>query len=90
MLRRSASAIRQIALGGTIGTGLFVGSGVALSTGGPVGVWLGYSIMGAIVWTMMVALGEMGALFPVAGAFTHYATRFVDPAMGFALGWNYW
>lgn len=46
--------------------------------------------MGAIVWTMMVALGEMGALFPVAGAFTHYATRFVDPAMGFALGWNYW
>ncbi len=35
---------------------------------------------------MMVALGEMAALFPVAGGFTHYATRFVDPALGFALG----
>jgi amino acid transporter len=39
---------------------------------------------------MMVALGEMAALFPVAGAFTHYASRFVDPALGFATGFNYW
>jgi amino acid transporter len=39
---------------------------------------------------MMVALGEMATLFPVSGGFTHYATRFVDPALGFALGVNYW
>jgi amino acid transporter len=39
---------------------------------------------------MMVALGEMAALFPVSGAFTHYAARFVDPALGFATGFNYW
>ena len=46
--------------------------------------------MGIIVYSMMIALGEMTTLFPVSGAFTHYAARFVDPAMGFALGWNYW
>lgn len=46
--------------------------------------------MAGLVYTMMVALGEMAALYPVAGGFTHYATRFVDPAMGFALGFNYW
>lgn len=39
---------------------------------------------------MMVALGEMASLYPVAGAFTHYAARFVDPALGFATGINYW
>ncbi|WWC72693.1 uncharacterized protein I206_106657 [Kwoniella pini CBS 10737] len=80
----------MIALGGAIGTGLFVGSGSALSTGGPVGLWLGYIFMSSIVYSMMVALGEMAALFPVAGAFTHYAARFVDPALGFATGINYW
>lgn len=82
--------LAMIALGGTIGTGLFVGSGNALATGGPVGTWLGYIIMGVVVYSMMIALGEMATLFPVAGGFTHYATRFVDPAMGFALGLNYW
>lgn len=39
---------------------------------------------------MMIALGEMATLFPVAGGFTHYATRFIDPAMGFALGEPCW
>ncbi|KAL8277353.1 hypothetical protein RQP46_010193 [Phenoliferia psychrophenolica] len=74
----------------TIGTGLFVGAGGALASGGPAGIFLGYSIMGLVVYTMMVALGEMCTLYPVSGAFTHYAARFVDPALGFAMGWNYW
>ncbi|KAK4702354.1 hypothetical protein P7C70_g3871, partial [Phenoliferia sp. Uapishka_3] len=74
----------------TIGTGLFVGAGGALNQGGPGGILLGYSIMGAVVYSMMVALGEMCTLYPVSGAFTHYAARFVDPALGFAMGWNYW
>jgi amino acid transporter len=78
----------MIALGGAIGTGLFVGSGSALNTGGPVGVWLGYILMSSIVYSMMVALGEMAALYPLAGGFTHYAARFVDPALGFATGIN--
>lgn len=51
---------------------------------------LGYSIMGSVVYSMMVALGEMATLFPVSGSFTHYATRWLDPALGFALGVNYW
>ena len=80
----------MIALGGSIGTGLFVGSGSALATGGPVGCWLAYICMSAMVYAMVVALGEMATLFPVSGAFTHYAARFCDPAMGFALGINYW
>lgn len=82
--------ISMIAIGGTIGTGLFLGSGEALSNGGPVGLILGYAIMGVVVYSMMVALGEMVTMFPVSGAFTHYATRFVDPALGFAVGFNYW
>lgn len=72
---------------GTIGTGLFVGSGAALATGGPIGILLAYLIIGSAVYAMMVALGEMTALFPVSGAWVHYATRFVDPALGFAVGW---
>ncbi|KAK4701163.1 hypothetical protein P7C70_g5076, partial [Phenoliferia sp. Uapishka_3] len=78
------------ALGGTIGTGLFVGVGSALASGGPLGVLLGYTIMGGVVGSMMIALGELTTAYPVSGAFTHYAARFVDPALGFALGWNYW
>lgn len=46
--------------------------------------------MATMVYSMMVALGEMAALYPVAGAFTHYCARFVDPALGFATGLNYW
>lgn len=57
--------------------------------GGPVGVWLAYILMSIIVYSMMVALGEMAALYPLAGGFTYYASRFVDPALGFATGWNY-
>jgi amino acid transporter len=44
----------------------------------------------SVVGSMMIALGEMTTLYPVSGAFTHYTARFVDPALGFALGWNYW
>ncbi|KAG8702011.1 hypothetical protein FRC08_003753, partial [Ceratobasidium sp. 394] len=73
--RLKARHLAMIALGGTIGTGLFVGSGGALAKGGPVGTLLGYFIMGVVVYCMMIALGEMATLFPVAGGFTHYATR---------------
>jgi len=88
--RLKARHVQMIAIGGTIGTGLFVGSGAALHNGGPVGLLLGYLIMGSVVYSMMVALGEMTTLFPVSGSFTHYATRWLDPALGFALGYNYW
>jgi amino acid transporter len=49
-----------------------------------------YSSTDSVPISQMVALGEMTTLYPVNGAFVHYASRFVDPALGFALGWNYW
>ncbi|PLW58613.1 hypothetical protein PCANC_00078 [Puccinia coronata f. sp. avenae] len=80
--------ISMIAMAGTIGSGLFLGSGQALRHGGPVGTLLGYSLMGIVVFSMQVSLGEMVTMFPVTGAIPYYAERFVDPAMGFAVGVN--
>ncbi|KAF8188432.1 amino acid permease/ SLC12A domain-containing protein, partial [Pholiota molesta] len=84
-----ARQISMIALGGAVGTGLIIGSGTALVRGGPLGLLLGYSFMGFICYLVMVSLGEMAAFLPHKKGFSGYATRFVDPALGFALGWNY-
>ena len=91
-LRRSLSArqVQMIAIGGTIGTGLFLGTGKSLATGGPASLLICYSIVGAIVYSTMLALGEMAAFVPVAGSFCTFAGRYVDDAFGFALTWNYW
>ncbi|KAH9946204.1 dicarbixylic amino acid permease [Epithele typhae] len=85
----SARQISMIALGGAIGTGLIIGSGTALVRGGPLGIFLGYSFVGVVCYMVMVALGEMAAYLPHKKGFPGYGTRFVDPAFGFALGWNY-
>ncbi|BFZ59132.1 hypothetical protein YB2330_000135 [Saitoella coloradoensis] len=82
--------MQMLALGGTIGTGLFIGSGSALNSAGPVGALLGYAFVGLVIFSIMVSLGEMTTLFPVAGGFTHFASRFCDDALGFAQGINYW
>ncbi|TPX55337.1 hypothetical protein PhCBS80983_g05405 [Powellomyces hirtus] len=82
--------ISMISIGGTIGTGLFIASGGTIATAGPLGALLAYAFMGFTVFCIMTALGEMSTLIPVSGSFNHYASRFVDPALGFALGWNYW
>ncbi|TFK76493.1 dicarbixylic amino acid permease [Pluteus cervinus] len=84
-----ARQISMIALGGAVGTGLIIGSGTALRRGGPLGLLLGYSYVGFVCYLVMVALGEMAAYLPHKKGFAGYATRFVDPALGFALGWNY-
>ncbi|KAK4556285.1 Basic amino-acid permease [Recurvomyces mirabilis] len=91
-LRRSLSArqVQMIAIGGTIGTGLFLGTGKALSTGGPASLLICYFIVGCIVFVTMLSLGEMAAYVPVAGSFCTFAGRFVDDSFGFALTWNYW
>lgn len=85
----SARQISMIALGGAVGTGLIIGSGTALVRGGPLGVLLGYTFVGMVCYMVMVSLGEMAAYLPHKKGFAGYATRFVDPAFGFALGWNY-
>ncbi|KAK3934528.1 amino acid permease/ SLC12A domain-containing protein [Diplogelasinospora grovesii] len=91
-LKRSLSArqVQMIAIGGTIGTGLFLGTGKSLATGGPGSVLIAYLVVGCIVFVTMLSLGEMAAFIPVAGSFCTFAGRFVDDAFGFALTWNYW
>ncbi|QOV10149.1 amino acid permease [Viridibacillus arvi] len=82
--------VTMISLGGTIGTGLFLASGGAIHEAGPGGALLAYSLIGIMVFFLMTSLGEMAAFMPVSGSFSTYASKFVDPALGFALGWNYW
>lgn len=82
--------LTMIAMGGAIGTGLFVASGEVVSTAGPGGAVLAYAIIGAMVYFLMQSLGEMAALIPENGSFAEYARRFVSPSFGFAMGWNYW
>lgn len=91
-LRRTMKArhMSMIAIGGCIGTGLFVALGDSLSTAGPGGTLLAYAILGVMVYFLMTSLGEMATYMPVSGAFETYGSKFVDPAFGFALGWNYW
>ncbi|KIV99173.1 uncharacterized protein PV09_09127 [Verruconis gallopava] len=81
--------LQMIAIGGSIGTGLFVGSGSALAHGGPGSLLIAFCLIGIMLYCTVHALGEMAVLFPVAGSFSAYSTRFLDPAWGFAMGWNY-
>ncbi|WP_269671004.1 amino acid permease [Paenibacillus sp. 481] len=91
-LRRSLKTrhLTMIALGGSIGTGLFLASGGAIAQAGPGGALLAYIAVGIMVYFLMTSLGELATYMPESGSFSTYATRFVDPAFGFALGWNFW
>jgi len=80
----------MIAIGGAIGTGLFVASGATIAQAGPGGALLAYIVIGAMVYFMMTSLGEMSANFPVSGSFATYGSLYVEEGFGFALGWNYW
>ncbi|KAF4997241.1 hypothetical protein FDECE_12142 [Fusarium decemcellulare] len=81
--------LQMIAIGGSIGTGLFVATGVALYRGGPASLLIAFIIMGVMQFFTMQALGELSVAFPVGGSFANYSTRFLDPSWGFAMGWNY-
>ena len=81
--------LQMIAIGGSIGTGLFVGSGKILSQGGPASVIIAYSIVGAMMYFTCQALGEMVVAFPVSGSYISYIIRFVEPSWGFAMAWDY-
>ncbi|OJD26195.1 hypothetical protein ACJ73_02426 [Blastomyces percursus] len=82
--------IQFIALGGSIGTGLFLGIGRAHTQGGPLSILLGYTFTGVAIFGMMMSLGEMATWLPLPGAIPHFCGRYVDEAMGFAVGWNTW
>lgn len=91
-LRRGLSArqVQMIAIAGTIGTGLFLGTGRSLAQGGPASLLICYALVGAVVYVTLLLLGEMATQYPVAGSFGAYTARFVSPAYAFALQWNYW
>lgn len=82
--------VNMIAIGGAIGTGLFLATGGSLHEAGPGGALVAYGAIGIMVFFLMTSLGEMSTYMPVTGSFETYATKFVDPSFGFALGWNYW
>ncbi|CCH59936.1 hypothetical protein TBLA_0C01210 [Henningerozyma blattae CBS 6284] len=79
----------MIAIGGSIGTGLFIGSGQALATGGPLAVIIGWAIAGSQIIGTIHGLGEITVRFPVVGAFANYSTRFLDPSISFVVSTIY-
>ncbi|KAK3352753.1 amino acid permease/ SLC12A domain-containing protein [Lasiosphaeria hispida] len=81
--------LSMMALAGIIGPGLLVGSGGALSNGGPASLIIGFGIIGILAFSIMQSLGELTTLYPSGGAFTDLGDRFVDKAFGVAVGWNY-
>lgn len=81
--------IQLIALGGAIGTGLFLGIAQTIQMAGP-SVILGYALAGLIAFLIMRQLGEMVVEEPVSGTFSHFANRYMGPFAGFLSGWNYW
>ncbi|KAJ4335657.1 hypothetical protein N0V95_008838 [Ascochyta clinopodiicola] len=81
--------MQMIAIGGAIGSGLFIGSASSFTSGGPAAVLIGFTAIGVMIYLMMQALAELAVMYPINGAFTMYIVRFVDPSWGFACGWQY-
>lgn len=90
-LKRTLNSIQVslIAIGGSIGSGLFIGSGTSFSTGGPAGVVIGFSVMSVMIFATLHAIGELAVRFPQNGGFLTHVSRFVDPSFSLAMGWNY-
>ncbi len=91
-LRRSMGPrhLVMIAMGGVIGSGLFLSSGYTISQAGPLGAVIAYLIGAFVVYLVMACLGELAIAYPVSGAFHIYAARSIGPATGFATAWLYW
>ncbi|MGA9488083.1 MAG: amino acid permease, partial [Methylocella sp.] len=81
--------VQMIAIGGTIGVGLFLGSAMSIQKAGP-GLVVSYAIGGLVMFFIMRALGELLLYRPVSGSFATYAEEFVGPWAGFMTGWSYW
>ncbi|KWH43180.1 amino acid permease [Burkholderia stagnalis] len=88
--RLQSRHIAMIAIGGSIGTGLFVASGASVAQAGPGGAIAAYVVIGLMVYFVVTGLGEMAALMPVSGSFAVYGEKYVDAGFGVALGWTYW
>ncbi|MFB2538041.1 MULTISPECIES: amino acid permease [unclassified Acinetobacter] len=86
----NARHLNMIAIGGSIGTGLFLASGSTIANAGPGGALLAYALIGVMIYFLMTSLGELATHYPSSGAFFTYGSKYVDESFGFALGWNYW
>lgn len=91
-LNRSLSTrqINMIAIAGTIGSGLFLGTGKSLAAGGPAALVICYSLIGLVVYITLLSLGEMSTLMPVAGSFCTFARKFGSESLGFTILVKYW
>ncbi|MCF9045175.1 amino acid permease [Acinetobacter nectaris] len=85
-----ARHLNMIAIGGCIGTGLFLASGSTIASAGPGGALLAYAVIGVMIYFLMTSLGELATHNPTTGAFFTYGNKYVENGFGFALGWNYW
>lgn len=86
----STRHITMIALGSSIGMGLWLGSGTSLASGGPAAIFIGYILSGTMIWSVAHSLGEMAVMYPLPSAFVQWTMKFVDPAAALTLGWAYW
>lgn len=82
--------MNMIALGGSIGTGIFLASGIAIATAGPGGALLSYVLIAIMVFFLMTSLGELATYKPTTGSFNEYSEIYVDSSFGYAMGLNYW
>ena len=91
-LQRSMDArhLVMIALGGVIGSGLFLSSGYTINQAGPLGAIAAYLVGDFVEYLVMSCLGELAVAYPVSGAFHIYAARAISPATGFTTAWLYW
>lgn len=82
--------IQMISIGSCLSVGIFLTSGKAFSVAGPFGTLLGFALTGSIVLATLLSFTELSTLIPVSSGFSGLASRFVEDAFGFALGWTYW
>ena len=87
--RLGSGQMTMIALGGAIGTGLFLGTGLAVEYAGP-GIILSYAVGAAIAYTLMLCLSEMAVAHPTAGSFGVYSELYVGKGAGFVVRYTYW
>ncbi|KAK7531685.1 amino acid permease/ SLC12A domain-containing protein [Phyllosticta citribraziliensis] len=100
----STRHLTMIALGSSIGMGLWLGSGTSLTNGGPAGnlskcplayrdsqgIFIGYLLAGSMIWAVSHSIGEMAIMYPLPSAYVQWTSKFICPAAAFALGWSYW
>lgn len=81
--------IQLTAIGGGIGTALFISIGSGLYHGGPGSLFIAYTVQSLFVAMINNCLAEMTTSYPVSGGFIRLAGKWVDDALGFMVGWNF-